>query len=388
MRMHLRLGLLGGIAFPFLLTLSFSQAVYSQPADKQAKLLDRQAKLQAALNDPGYTHFNCEGADAECLVSETPAPGVRMVRPKDYPIRPAHYLSSNLYTTLAADRETGNRFNAFDFQVPPEGGPLPHTHHNEWETFFVSDGVMKFTELDSNPPYNYILLDEPAGTVVYGSLGPVHGFQNKTTSKGRIFSFAMPAGLDQFFHNAGEEVVDYNAPIPAISMEEIVRTAFWAEQRGDSLWFLGAPPPVIPAGNPQPVISSANDARRPTETGPFGEKRVVLLSPTEVGNVTGATAFCGPGRPGRPGGSVKYTYLTMPNQQGDFPTAFTSQNTEVFYTLGGNLSFRFGGFLGNSVTAEPGTFIQIDPGVPFSIANLSSAAAQSLGISVISPVCP
>ena len=237
MRTYLPLGFLGAIALPCLLTSSFSEAAYSQPANRQQPS-ERKARQQAALNDPGYTHFNCEGADAECLVSETPLPGVRMVRPKDYPIRPAHYLSSNLYTTLAAGRETGNRFNAFDFQVPPEGGPLPHTHRNEWETFFVSDGVMKFTELDSNPPFNYILLDEPAGTVVYGSLGPVHGFQNKTTSGGRIFSFAMPAGLDQFFHNAGEEVVDYNAPIPAITRKKscgqpsgrnrgAIRCGFW-----------------------------------------------------------------------------------------------------------------------------------------------------------------
>src|SRR5690242_21494713 len=87
MRMYRPLGFLGAIAFAYLFTLSFSGAAYSQTSDK--RIAERQAKINAALNDPGYQHFNCDGADAECLISETPVPGVRMVRPKDYPIRPA-----------------------------------------------------------------------------------------------------------------------------------------------------------------------------------------------------------------------------------------------------------------------------------------------------------
>src|SRR6266542_4464051 len=75
MRMYIRLGFLGAIAFPCLLTLSFSEAAHSQISDRQ--ISDRQARINAALNDPAYTHFNCEGTDAECLISETPAPGVR-----------------------------------------------------------------------------------------------------------------------------------------------------------------------------------------------------------------------------------------------------------------------------------------------------------------------
>src|SRR5438093_7695312 len=89
--------------------------------------------------------FNCEGVEPECLVSDVPVPGVRIVRQQDYAKRPNHYLSSNLYTTLAADRETGRRFCSFDFQVTPNGGgPDAHTHRNEWETFFVEEGTVTF----------------------------------------------------------------------------------------------------------------------------------------------------------------------------------------------------------------------------------------------------
>src|SRR5437660_9191663 len=119
--------------------------------------------------------LNCRGVDAECLVSEVPVPNVRIVHHEDYPARPAHYLSSNLYTTLAADRETGRRFCSFDFQVTPGGGPDAHTHRNEWETFFVEQGNVTFTVgVNPNYPYNFITKEIPAGTLVYGPQGPVH----------------------------------------------------------------------------------------------------------------------------------------------------------------------------------------------------------------------
>jgi len=344
--------------------------------------------------------LNCEAVDRECLISEQPAPGVRIVRKRNYPMRPAWYLSSNLYTTLAAGRETFNRFNAFDFQVAIGGGPLPHTHRNEWETFFVLEGAVNFTiGVEDKPPYNFITHPVNAGTVVYGPQGPVHGFVNSTGGPARIFSFSLPGGLDEFFHNSGVPVTDYYAPIPPITIEEILRTAFWAEQRGDALHIPNTPAPAVPAYTPDHVISSISDSTRPTKIGPFGEKRLVLLTPQEVGNITGATAFCGPPPiPGRPGGSVEYSYVTVPPSS-NVPADYISPYTEVFYTMSGNLTFRFetprtpvAAPQTKFVTVEPLTFIQIEAGIPFSIANLQRNSNQgnteTLAISVISPVCP
>src|SRR6185436_3965502 len=124
-------------------------------------------------------------------------------------------------------------------------------------------------------------------------------------------------------------------------------------------------------------------------------------------NITGATAFCGPPPiPGRPGGTVEYSYISLPPT--DFGANYISKNTEVFMTLGGNLSLRFESPRDSNaapqtrvVTVEPLTFVQIAPGVPFSIANLSrsdgpgngngnksAGNARTLAISSISPVCP
>jgi mannose-6-phosphate isomerase-like protein (cupin superfamily) len=340
------------------------------------------ACLLATFGNVAYSQtvkLNCQGIDSECFNSEQPVQGVRIVRQSNFPTRPAYYLSSNLYTTLAGGRETLNKFVAFDFIVPPGGGPLPHTHRNEWETFFVESGTVTFTTgVEPTAPYNFTTLDVGAGTVLYGPQGPVHGFVNNSKLPARIFSFAMPSGLDEFFHNSGTSVADWNAAIPPIAIDEIVRTAFWAEQRGDALYPPNTPAPVVPATTPDQVVSSINDPARPTKTGPWGEKRVVLLTPKEVGNITGAEAFCGPPPiPGRPGGTVEYSYISLP--QTGFAADYVSPNTETFMTLAGSLSLRVTGLNANKttqttiVTLEPMSFVQIDPGVPFSIANLSGA---------------
>jgi mannose-6-phosphate isomerase-like protein (cupin superfamily) len=365
--------------------------------------------LTISVGDVAYgSHFPAGGGPVGegPLFSEVPVDGVRIVREEDYPKRPAHYLSSNLYTTLAHGRETGNRFCAFDFQVSALiGGPLAHTHRNEWETFFIHPGQapVEFTVgVESAPPFNFIEEEIPDGTVVYGPQCPVHGFINKSPQPSRIFSFVMPCGLENFFLTSGEAVVDFFAPIPPISDEEIVRTAFWAEQRGDALHFPGAPPPVCPPDTPKDVISSITGENpitgegRPRIVGPFGEERVSLLTREEVGSITGATAFCGPGFPGRrQGGTVNYSYFSL-SAQADFPPSVTSENTEVFYTLGGILWFKFE----DKIVRVPAlTYVEIQPGVSFSMANLAPSGdrrkkdpqerepAESLAISVIN-ACP
>jgi mannose-6-phosphate isomerase-like protein (cupin superfamily) len=322
--------------------------------------------------------------------AESPVPGVRIIRERDYDKRPAHYVSGDLYTTLAAARETGNRFAAFAFLLPPGGGPLPHTHRFEWETFFVSQGEVTITVgVEDFPPFEFITVDDrPAGTLAYGPRGRVHGFRNESGSPARMFIFGMPAGLDVFFETVGERVTDFQAPIPPISQEEIMRFAFWGEQTGRLLYIPGTLPPEVPDTTPEPVISSITGEGRPRFDGPFGEERVSLVTPEEVGNITGATAFCGPGAPGRPGGTVAYSYFLL-GPRDRFPASVTSNNIEVFYTLGGGLSFKFEDEI---VTVETLTYVEIQPGVPFSIANLATESpgthASSLAISVIAPDCP
>jgi hypothetical protein len=247
----------------------------------------------------------------------------------------------------------------------------------------------------------------PAGTVVYGPQGPIHGFMNTSGKFARIFSFAMPAGLENFFHNSGTSVKDWNAPIPKITAEEIIRTAFWAGQRGDALWVTcGAPSaicPPVPADPPGIMMQVSSYKTAPAAPSQFGnEKRVELLTPDQVGNITGAEAFCGPPPlPFRQGGTVRYEHLTFPARK-DMPLTispqFDASNLQIrsttFYTQTGTLTFVFTDPKNNQpkkVEVQPLSFIQIDPGIAYSVANLdgggpkSSAPATSLEVTALDP---
>jgi len=383
MKMRVHMGSIAAMGAACLMAVSFGDIAYSEEV-----------------------HLNCQGVDQECLVSDVPVPGVRIVQQKDYHKRPAYYLSSNLYTTLASGRETGNTFVSFDFQVPNGGGPLPHTHRNEWETFYVEEGTVTFITGVTPDNLQFTTQEVGAGTVVYGPQGPIHGFINQSGKFARIFSFAMPAGLENFFHNSGTSVKDYNAPIPKLDAAEIIRTAFWAGQRGDALWVLCGPCQPIPPDPPGIEMVVASYKTAPAAASQFGnEKRVELLTPGQVGNITGAEAFCGPPPlPFRPGGTVRYEHLTFPARKDIPPTispkfdagsSFQIRST-TFYTQTGRLTFLFTDpkdFRQRRVDVEPLSFIQIDPGVEYSIANLddgpgpkkSSDPATSLEVTVLDP---
>jgi mannose-6-phosphate isomerase-like protein (cupin superfamily) len=357
--------------------------------------------LTISLSDDLYAGTGSVAED-ETLFAERPVPGVRIIRKADYPKRPAHYLSSSLYTTLTSGRESGRRYTAFDFQTPVGGGPLAHSHQNEWEGFFVQQGMVTFTVgVDENGVDQF--LDVYAPTLVYGPVeSVVHGFRNNSGAPARIFSFTMPAGLDVFFATSGTKVNedDYYRPIPMIDEAEEIRTAFWAEQRGDGLHIEGTPGPEPVPGvskmdvisSPDPVLNASyNDgAVRPTSVGRFGEEQTSLLTPQEAGNITGATAFCGPGPGGkrRPGGTVDYHYYSLPFtvNGGAFPPEVTSDYVQVFYTLEGYLSVSFEG--GKRTTLVPPlTFIEIQPGVKHSITNkVATTPAKGVHVSVI-PDC-
>lgn len=56
----------------------------------------------------------------------------------------SYWGPGDLYTWLVTGEESGGEYFSMLAIVPPQGGPPPHTHANEDETFYVLDGASTF----------------------------------------------------------------------------------------------------------------------------------------------------------------------------------------------------------------------------------------------------
>jgi uncharacterized cupin superfamily protein len=92
--------------------------------------------------------------------------------------------------------------------VPPGGGPPPHSHTHEDETFYVLEGDIEF--LHEGEWHR-----RSVGETAFGKRGVIHTFRNVGTTTGRVLIFIAPAGLEDYL----EEISAYS---PAEEMPKIL----------------------------------------------------------------------------------------------------------------------------------------------------------------------
>lgn len=120
---------------------------------------------------------------------------------------PAVWGPGDLYTYLATGEETNNLFFQFEAVVPAGGGPPPHIHGREDESFYVVSGSLEMQLGDS-------ILMAKAGDYVYIPRGTVHGFKNVGDSTAIQFVTVAPAGMEHYFNEVFPVVTDRNAAPP------------------------------------------------------------------------------------------------------------------------------------------------------------------------------
>jgi gentisate 1,2-dioxygenase len=91
--------------------------------------------------------------------------------------------------------------------VPPGGGPPPHIHRNEDETFYVVEGECSIVIGDK------VVLAGP-GDFVNIPRGTVHCFHNSGAGTARMILTFTPAGMEGFFLETLEPAADRNAAPP------------------------------------------------------------------------------------------------------------------------------------------------------------------------------
>lgn len=114
----------------------------------------------------------------------------------------------DLYTFLVTGEETGGAYFAMEALVPPGGGPPPHIHRNEDETFYVLEGTCSFLLGEKT-------ITAGAGDFVHVARGTVHRFRNEGTATARLILTFTPSGIEHFF----EETL-HRAPDPTMHPPE------------------------------------------------------------------------------------------------------------------------------------------------------------------------
>ena len=127
----------------------------------------------------------------------------------------ALWVAGDLVTLKVVGEDIDGAFLLGEEVSMPGGGPPPHIHQREDETFCVLEGEYEFLVGEHT-------IRAGAGSVVYGPRNVPHTFKNVGTTPARMLAFVTPAGFEEFLEKVGEEETDGSSP-PPFGIEEIER---------------------------------------------------------------------------------------------------------------------------------------------------------------------
>jgi quercetin dioxygenase-like cupin family protein len=132
---------------------------------------------------------------------------------------------------LATGAETQGSCFIFEGLAAPGGGPPPHIHQFEDESFYLLEGNVTFWAGGQT-------IHAKPGEFIHIPRGTVHSLKNEGTVPGRaliIISPAVPTGVQQFFEESFTPTTDPNAAPPPIN-EEIMNRMMAAAARNGMEW--------------------------------------------------------------------------------------------------------------------------------------------------------
>jgi len=93
-------------------------------------------------------------------------------------------------------RDTGGVLSVVESVDPPGGGPPPHIHHREDETFQVLEGEYEFTVGGKT-------IRAQPGATLFAPRGVPHHYRYIGQTPGRLMVTLTPAGFEGFFEEVG-----------------------------------------------------------------------------------------------------------------------------------------------------------------------------------------
>lgn len=105
-------------------------------------------------------------------------------------------IAGGNYRIVMSGKQTAGAFAVIEMTVPPGAGPNPHSHAAITESFYVLEGGVTF----KSKAGNYVA--EKGSFITIPKGGMVHGFKNLSDTPAKLLCTVIPAGLDEFFHEA------------------------------------------------------------------------------------------------------------------------------------------------------------------------------------------
>jgi quercetin dioxygenase-like cupin family protein len=137
----------------------------------------------------------------------------------------AYWGPGNQLTFLVTGKETGGAFFLAEMSVVPGGGPPPHIHHREDESFHILEGTLTI-QVGGNT------ITASAGDFAYLPRGIVHSFKNTGDGFAKALVVTTPAGLENYFAEVFDPATDRSAAPPPPSKEMLARAMAAAPRYG------------------------------------------------------------------------------------------------------------------------------------------------------------
>ena len=106
-------------------------------------------------------------------------------------------------------KDTGGVLSVVESLDVPGGGPPPHIHHREHETFQILEGEYEFVIGDKK------VIAKP-GTTLFAPRGVPHTYRYLGKSPGRLMCFITPSGFEGFFDEIGALTPQQQQEIPRV----------------------------------------------------------------------------------------------------------------------------------------------------------------------------
>jgi quercetin dioxygenase-like cupin family protein len=106
-------------------------------------------------------------------------------------------------------RETGGVVSAVESHDVPGGGPPPHVHHREDETFQILEGEYEWTVGGKT-------FVAQKGATIFAPRGVPHTYRYLGQTPGRLMCVITPAGFEGFFEDIGALTPQQQQEIPRV----------------------------------------------------------------------------------------------------------------------------------------------------------------------------